>query len=246
MRDILVTAIVSWSALFYVLKRSHYGAYLWAWLSYMNPHKQCWGFAMNMPFAYVTFLVTAISMFMSKEPKRIPWTTGNHPFGDLHLVDDPHHLHGVLFQPCLGAMGTRSSRSRLGTFMTLMLINLQGAVRIFIWIIACPSATTASRAASSPSSMAASIGCRARRALSSEGTTRWALVMIMTVPLMRYLHLTETKAWVKHGPGRRHVPHHHRRGGQPVAGGLGGPGRHGHHALAKEQQQIHDRPADRS
>ena len=73
MRDILVTAIV-FGVLPMVLKRPHWGIYLWAWLSYMNPHRQCWGFARDMPFAQFTAIATLLGFLFSKEPRRFPWT----------------------------------------------------------------------------------------------------------------------------------------------------------------------------
>ncbi len=57
MRDILITAIV-FGSLPFILKRPWFGIIMWCWLSYMNPHKQAWGFATNMPFAMMVALAT--------------------------------------------------------------------------------------------------------------------------------------------------------------------------------------------
>ncbi|WP_137180328.1 putative O-glycosylation ligase, exosortase A system-associated [Roseomonas sp. AR75] len=46
------------------------GAMLWSWISFMNPHREVWGFATNLPYAMVIFIATAISCIIAKEPKR--------------------------------------------------------------------------------------------------------------------------------------------------------------------------------
>ena len=73
MRDIIITAIV-FGFLPMVLSRPHVGLYLFSWLSYMNPHRLAWGFAVNMPFAYIVAITTLVSVVISKEPKQMPWT----------------------------------------------------------------------------------------------------------------------------------------------------------------------------
>ncbi|MEP7208896.1 MAG: DUF5935 domain-containing protein, partial [Casimicrobiaceae bacterium] len=73
MRDIVVTLIVFGSIPF-ILKRPYIGVLMWTWLGFMNPHRLCWGFAYSMPFAMIIAIATLMSLFMSKEPKKVPWT----------------------------------------------------------------------------------------------------------------------------------------------------------------------------
>jgi probable O-glycosylation ligase (exosortase A-associated) len=74
MRDIVLTAIF-FGMLPYVFSRPYIGVYIWSWLGFMNPHRLCWGFAYEFPFAQIVAIVTLISVLKSKdEPKKIPWT----------------------------------------------------------------------------------------------------------------------------------------------------------------------------
>jgi len=197
MRDILVSAIVLiW--LIYVLRRSHYGAYLWAWLSYMNPHKQCWGFAMNMPFAYVTFVVTAISMFMSKEPKRIPWTRETILLV-IFLLWMSLTTYMAFYTHLAWEGFIKVLKIQAGTFMTLMLINSKERLRIFVWIIAVSIGYYGIKGGIFTIVHGGQYRVQGPSGTFFSGNNEMALVMIMTVPLIRYLHLTETKAWVKMG-----------------------------------------------
>ena len=72
MRDILITAVV-FGLLPFIFRTPQLGAYVWAWLSIMNPHKLAYGFAQNFPFAYVVALSTLISyLFAGKNRKPFP------------------------------------------------------------------------------------------------------------------------------------------------------------------------------
>lgn len=74
MRDIIVCLLV-FGSIPLILKASSIGAYVWAWLSVMNPHKMAYGFAQNLPFAQVTAIFTLLSLFTSKDRKRSPMTS---------------------------------------------------------------------------------------------------------------------------------------------------------------------------
>ena len=50
MRDIAISLLV-FGLLTTVFKHPVIGAYVWAWLSMMSPHKLAFGFAFDMPFA---------------------------------------------------------------------------------------------------------------------------------------------------------------------------------------------------
>jgi putative inorganic carbon (HCO3(-)) transporter len=50
------------------------GALLFTWVSLMNPHRLTYGFAYTFPFAAIMAGVTMVSLFTSKEPKRLPIT----------------------------------------------------------------------------------------------------------------------------------------------------------------------------
>lgn len=72
MRDILITAVV-FGLLPFIFRTPRLGAYVWAWLSMMNPHKLAYGFARNFPFAYVVALSTLVAfLFAGKNRKPFP------------------------------------------------------------------------------------------------------------------------------------------------------------------------------
>ena len=72
-RDVLVTLMVL-ATLPMIIRRPWTGILVWSWLSYMNPHRQTWGFAYNMPFAMLVAAVLFVAMLLSSERFRLPWS----------------------------------------------------------------------------------------------------------------------------------------------------------------------------
>ena len=73
MRDLFVAAVV-FGFLPMAFRKPYVGIYLWSWIGYHNPHRLCFGWALNFPWALIIALVTLVALLFSKEPKRIPWT----------------------------------------------------------------------------------------------------------------------------------------------------------------------------
>ncbi len=71
MRDILITAVVV-GFLPFILRNPRVGAYVWAWLSLMNPHRGAYGFARNLPFAHLVAVSTLIGFLFSRERRPFP------------------------------------------------------------------------------------------------------------------------------------------------------------------------------
>ena len=71
MRDILITAIIL-GALPFALRSPRIGAYLWAWIALMVPHRAAFGFARTLPFAQMVAITTMIGLVFSKERKPFP------------------------------------------------------------------------------------------------------------------------------------------------------------------------------
>jgi probable O-glycosylation ligase (exosortase A-associated) len=70
MRDLAFAAtLVSLLAL--AAARPFVGVLVWCWIGFMNPHRECWGFAVSMPWAMLTFLVTVFGCVVAREPKRL-------------------------------------------------------------------------------------------------------------------------------------------------------------------------------
>ena len=71
MRDIALTLLLV-VLLVMVLRRAAIGAYLWAWLSLMNPQRMTYGFAYSVPWAQFTAIATLAGFVFSRDRKPLP------------------------------------------------------------------------------------------------------------------------------------------------------------------------------
>lgn len=73
MRDIALSAVVA-LLLLVTLKHPVVGAYLYTWLSLMNPHKLTYGFAFELPFAQVAAITTLGMLLLTRKRQPVPMT----------------------------------------------------------------------------------------------------------------------------------------------------------------------------
>jgi putative inorganic carbon (HCO3(-)) transporter len=71
MRDVIITLMV-FATLPYILRHPWWGVLAWSWLSYQNPHKLAWGFAMNFPYAQIVAIVLLGSLLIHKDKLQLP------------------------------------------------------------------------------------------------------------------------------------------------------------------------------
>ena len=132
MRDIIVTAIIL-GALPYALMRPQIGILLWTWVSYMNPHRLCYGFAYSLPFAQIIAVVTLISFFSSKEPKRLP----KHPIIKIWIFLIIWMCITTVFAVYPDEAGielVRVLKIQLFAILTLIIINNRERLERLIWV----------------------------------------------------------------------------------------------------------------
>lgn len=72
-RDIILTITVA-GLLPACFLRPWIGLLVWTWLGVMNPHRLCWGFAYDLPFAQVVAIATLAGMLFGRDGKPFPWT----------------------------------------------------------------------------------------------------------------------------------------------------------------------------
>lgn len=197
MRDLFVTIVVLGSLPF-ILARPYVGVLMWSWLGYMNPHRLAWGFATTMPFAFMVAVTTLVALFLSKEPKRIPWTRET----VLLLIFIGWMFLTTIFSnyPWLAwNQWDKVWRIMLMTYVTMMLINDKERIHLLMIVIALSLGFYGVKGG-----VFVLTGGSAHQVLGPWGSfiserNSIALALIMTVPLLRYLQLQSTNFWVRHG-----------------------------------------------
>jgi probable O-glycosylation ligase (exosortase A-associated) len=197
MRDLFV-AIVVFGLLPLVLRKPQVGIYLWCWISYMNPHRLAYGFAMNFPWAYTIAIATFAGMFFSKEPKRILWT--RETILMLVLLGWAAITSMNAFFPDLAWEGwIKFFKILLMTFVTIMVITNRERLNGVIWMIALSMGFFGVKGG-----IFTIMKGGVHRVQGPEGTfiggnNEMALALVMTVPLIAYLRIQEKRHWLKMG-----------------------------------------------
>lgn len=199
MRDIVVAAIVFGSALV-ALKRPYVGVLVWAWISFMNPHRLTYGFAYDFPFAAVIAGATLIGLVFVREPKRLPMNSlvGVWILFSLWLCVS---MLFALYPELAMEKWSRTMKIMLISFVTVMLMARQERLHWLVWITVLSLGFYGVKGGIF--TLTNFTGGR-QLVYGPEGSfieenNALALALIMTLPLMRYLQVISENVWVKRG-----------------------------------------------
>lgn len=187
MRDIFVTMVV-FGSLPFILRRPWIGIIMWAWLSYMNPHKQAWGFATTMPFALLVALCTLIGLLFSSDKKRVPWTRET----VLLLIFVAWMVLTTFFSLYPTAAWQQLDkvwRIQLMTFVTLMLITSKFRLKAFVWIVTLSIAFYGVKGGVFTIAKGGAFRVWGPTGTFIGGNNEIGLALVMIIPLLRFLQL---------------------------------------------------------
>lgn len=196
MRDIVVTLIILGSIPF-ILKRAYIGVLMWTWIGFMNPHRLCWGFAFNQPFAMVIAIATLVALLISREPKKIPWTRESILlvlFMGWMLLTTIFAVYPQVAWPHL----EKVAKIQLMIFVTLILMQSKERINLLVWVMALSLAFFGVKGGIFTITHGGVFHVRGPSGSFIGGDNEIGLAMVMTVPLLRYLQLISTKVWVRH------------------------------------------------
>lgn len=197
MRDLFVTAVV-FGSLPYILSKPYIGIYMWSWLGYMNPHRLSWGFAYDFPFAFIVGIVTMVALVFSREPKRVPWTRESIVLLLMilwMLVTTIVSLH-----PWLAWLQMEKvAKIQLMIFLTMVLINSREKIDRLVLVIALSLGFYGVKGGIFTIIHGGAYRVQGPAGTFIGGNNEMALALIMTIPLIWYLHLNAQKIWMRHG-----------------------------------------------
>ena len=196
MRDIVLTLIV-FSTLPFILRKPFVGVLVWTWLGLMNPHRLCWGFAVDFPFAYIVGLTLLISLLVNRrEPKEIPWTN----ISITLAVFWAWMLFTTLFafnQLDAWTQLEKVSKILLIVFVTMMMLTNRERIDALVWVIVLSLGLYGVKGGIFTLTTGGSYHVMGPARSFIGGNNEIGLALIMTVPLMRYIQLSAKQYWLK-------------------------------------------------
>lgn len=133
MRDALVFLLI-FGTIPFILRRPAVGVLVYAVISLMNPHRMTYGAAYDFQFALLIFVCTAISLVLSREPKKLPIT----PFTMLLLALFGWMCFTSLFaleQALAWTEWNRVMKTFLMITLTIMALRTQEDVKALAWTV---------------------------------------------------------------------------------------------------------------
>ena len=195
MRDIIVTAVI-FSTLPFILWRPYIGVLVWTWISFMNPHRLCWGFAYDFPFAYIVAIVTLAALILSREPKRIPWTRESVVlllFIAWMTLTTFFAVYPILAWPEL----QKVAKIQLMIYVTLMMMQSKERINLLVWVMALSLAFYGVKGGIFTILHGGVYHVRGPYGSFIGGDNEMGLALVMTIPLLRYLQLSDSRRWVR-------------------------------------------------
>lgn len=196
MRDLVVVFVVV-AGLLATFRRPWIGVLLWTWLSVMNPHRYCFGFAYNAPLAAATAGVTLLALTMSRDRDSpfkgpavtifavfcvwitISWGMGFDPSGDYEQWKKVMKVNVMVL---IGMALLRSKEHILAlswvVAMSLAVLGAKGGLFTLM-------NGGGERVWGPPGSFI-------------EDNNEFALALVMTIPLLRFLQMQLTGRWPRH------------------------------------------------
>lgn len=197
MRDLFVAGLI-FGLLPFVFKRPWVGVLLWSWLGYMNPHRLAYGFAYDFPFAMVVGLVTIGAFVFSREKKSMPWTR--------ETVVLLLFLGWMLFTTFFAfypdyawLQWNKVWKIQLMIFLTALIITDRHKLHWLVWVIALSFGFYGVKGGIFTILNGGAYRVQGPGGTFIAGNNELALALVMAIPLIRYLHLQETRYWMRMG-----------------------------------------------
>lgn len=197
MRDLVLACIV-FGSLPFILRRPFVGILMLTWLGYMNPHRLTWGFMFSMPVVQIVVIATLLGMLMSKEAKRMIWSR------EIVVL--------VVFVIWMGLTTSTAFfpghalyqyekvvKIQILTIMTLLMLTSQRRVHLFMWVLVLSLGFYGVKGGIFTIAHGGVYRVQGPFGTFIAGNNELALALVMTIPLMRYLHLQETNRHLKLG-----------------------------------------------
>jgi putative inorganic carbon (hco3(-)) transporter len=196
MRDILIISIVLIGAVL-ALRRPWIGVLLWTWLSIMNPHRYAYGFAYDAPLAAIAAGCTLIGLIATRERespfKGAPvtwffvfcaWITLSWLFG-LSIQEDYPQWNKVMKINLMILVGLALMRTKLHIFA-------------LAWVAVGSMALLGSKGGLFTVLTGGGYHVWGPPGSFIADNNEFALSLVMTIPLLRFLQLQVTRRWQKH------------------------------------------------
>lgn len=196
MRDIALSIFV-FGLLPVALRYPVVGAYLWAWLSIMNPHKLTFGFAYDLPFAMLAALVTLVGFLFTRKRYALPPNS-------IMVV----YVLLLVWMTCTSFFAVAPvdrvidrwvfvAKIHLMIFVTIMLIRERKHVQILVWLVTFSVAIFGIKGGIWTVTTGGGGRVWGPAGSMLYGNNELAVALVMLMPFLYYFYQTVTQRWAR-------------------------------------------------
>jgi len=198
LRSLLITVIVV-GLLPFILRSPRLGAYVWAWLSMMNPQRAAYGFSRVIPFSHLVALATLVSFLFSRE--RRPFPVNSITVTQLLFL-------GWMSFTCFFALNSHEIvldrwifvfKIQLMLLITMMLIRGREQIERLIWVVTASIGFYGVKGGVWTFMGGGSDRVWGPQGSMIEGNNELGLALVMLIPFMYFLHQVSAKRLVRNG-----------------------------------------------
>lgn len=196
MRDFVVLALVAMGTVG-ALRHPWIGIMLWTWISMMNPHRFGYGIAYDAPVAAVAAGVTVLALLTTRDEKASPfkgppvavfavfafWITLSYLFG-MDISDDY-------------AQWVKVMKVFFMIFLALVVLHTKKHVIALVWVAAGSLAILGAKGGVFTVLSGGSYRVYGPPGTFIEDNNEFAVALIMTIPLLRFLQMQVVSVWGK-------------------------------------------------
>ena len=198
MRDILLTLVIV-VLLYKTLRKTEFGAYLWAWLALMNPHQMTYGFAYGVPWSQIAGLTALASLMVSKDRKPLPMSSGVIALILLWVWMTITSAFSINPSDVVWARWVFVSKIYLMLLVTLMLLRERQQINTLVWIVVCSIGFFGFKGGIFTVLTGGAFHVWGPPGSMVEENNALAVALIVILPLMYYLRQTAESRWLRLG-----------------------------------------------
>ncbi|MCW5623689.1 MAG: putative O-glycosylation ligase, exosortase A system-associated [Burkholderiales bacterium] len=242
-RDILLAILVA-VGVFLALGKPWRGVLLWVWLSVMNPHRLTYGFMWSAPVAAVAALVTLGSLVFTRDKISLPicapilFLAGFVAWMSIGL---PFSIHPDQVIP----QYSKVMKIILMTFVAAAALSSRKHVHYLTWMLVLSLGFYGVKGGLFTLANGGNYMVRGPDGSFIGPNNELALALTMTVPLMRYLQLQETRRWMRNALSGAMLLTAFSILGSPMVPSRGQRGDGGGSSVVAQQPQAADAVASR-
>ncbi|CAN5396170.1 putative O-glycosylation ligase, exosortase A system-associated [soil metagenome] len=195
MRDLIVVGAVL-AALPFACRHTWVGILLWTWLSVMNPHRLAYGFAQDAPLAAMAAAATVLSLFITKDKLRMPWGAPVILMILLLIWMSITTVFAIHTDESIEDL-KRITKIFAMTLVAFAAIRERKHIELFIWVNVLSIGFFGLKGGLFTIASGGSQRVWGPPGAFIEGNNEVGLALVMTIPLINYLRLVSTRAWMR-------------------------------------------------